>query len=158
MTSTQRTWLTQNAYDRLREELAGLLAHRAGEGDGAPPHDPDSNEEIMERERRQARIHQIEDLLKNAVVGEDPPDDGVAEPGMVLTVRYDGDEETETFLMGLRDESVGGDIPVYSPNSPLGLALTGAREGEQRTYELPNGRTMRVTLVKAVPYGHHSAH
>ncbi|MFF3665116.1 GreA/GreB family elongation factor [Microtetraspora malaysiensis] len=156
MTSTQRTWLTQNAYDRLREELAELLGHRTGDGDDAMPHDPDSNEEIMDRERRQARIHQIEDLLKNAVVGEDPPDDGVAEPGMVLTVRYEGEEETETFLMGLRDESVGGDIPVYSPNSPLGVALTGAREGEQRTYALPNGRTMKVTLVKAVPFGHHT--
>ena len=46
---------------------------------------------------RQARIRQIQDLLTNVVVGEDPPDDGIAEPGMVLTVRYDDTGEIETF-------------------------------------------------------------
>ena len=51
---------------------------------------------------RQARIRQIQDLLTNAVVGEDPPDDGIAEPGMVLTVRYDDTGEIETFLLGVR--------------------------------------------------------
>ncbi len=75
---------------------------------------------------RQARIRQIQDLLTNAVVGEDPPDDGIAEPGMVLTVRYDDTGEIETFLLGVRGVE-DADIDVYSMQSPLGSAIAGAR-------------------------------
>ena len=103
---------------------------------------------------RQARIRQIQDLLTNAVVGEDPPDDGVAEPGMVLTVRYDDTGEIETFLLGVRGVE-DADIDVYSMQSPLGSAIVGARPGEQRTYSIPSGANLPVTLLKAVPYGMH---
>ena len=101
---------------------------------------------------RQARIRQIQDLLTNAVVGEDPPDDGVAEPGMVLTVRYDDTGDIETFLLGVRGVE-DADIDVYSMQSPLGSAIVGARPGEQRTYSIPSGANLPVTLLRAVPYG-----
>jgi transcription elongation factor GreA len=91
--------------------------------------------------------------LVNAVVGEDPPDDGIAEPGMVLTIRYD---DTETFLMSLRGVEYD-DIAVYSNQSPLGAAIAGARPGERRTYTLPNGAVLTVTLLDAAPYGMHTA-
>ncbi|MDQ0380420.1 GreA/GreB family elongation factor [Amycolatopsis thermophila] len=139
-------WLTEEAYARLSDELAALRAADAA-GDG--------EDRVLELRRRQARVGELEDLLRRAVVGQAPPDDGVAEPGMVLTVRFDDDPETETFLLGFRDG--GGDLEVYSPDSPLGRALTGARQGESRTYTVPSGATVRVTLVAAVPYGHHAA-
>ena len=104
---------------------------------------------------RQARIRQIQDLLTNAVVGEDPPDDGIAEPGMVLTLRYDDTGEIETFLLGVRGAE-DADIDVYSMQSPLGSAIAGARPGEQRTYTIPSGANLPVTLLKAVPYGMHT--
>lgn len=90
----------------------------------------------------------------NATVGEDPPDDGIAEPGMVLTVRYDETGDTETFLLGVRGAE-HDDIEVYSLQSPLGAAIVGARPGERRTYTLPNGGELGVTLLKSVPYGVH---
>ncbi|MCT2584824.1 GreA/GreB family elongation factor [Actinophytocola gossypii] len=129
-------WLTPQAHSRLRAELDALLASGADDVSS-----------------RQARIRQLQDLLHNAVVGEDPPDDGIAEPGMVLTVRYDDTDETETFLLGTRTAE-HGDLEVYSPESPLGAALTGAHQGDHRTYQTPTGATVRVTLLKAVPYGH----
>ena len=67
----------------------------------------------------QARVQQIHDLLFNAVVGEDPPEDGIAEPGMILTIRYDDSADTETFLLGARSAE-HSDIEFYSDNSPLG--------------------------------------
>ena len=85
----------------------------------------------------QARIREIEDLLTNAVVGEDAVFDPVAEPGMVLTIRYDDTGETETFLLGRRDVEDAG-IKVYSTASPLGRAIAGARPGDQRIYAVPN--------------------
>ena len=89
------------------------------------------------------------------MVGEDPPDDGIAEPGMVLTVRYDDTGEIETFLLGVRGVE-DADIDVYSVQSPLGSAIVGARPGEQRTYSIPSGANLPVTLLKAVPYGMHA--
>src|SRR6185312_15931095 len=103
---------------------------------------------------RQARIQQIHDLLINAVVGDDPPDDGIAEPGMVVTVRYDDTGDTESFLLGIRGAE-HGDSEVYSIRSPLGAAILGARPGERRTYQLPSGAQLSVTMLTAVPYGLH---
>lgn len=143
MTETHGVWMTQQTKDRLLAELAELSAPQSVSG----------GEDIEEQQARQARIHQIHDLLAVAVVGQDPPDDGVAEPGMVLTVRY-SDGDSETFLLGVRDDDQSG-LEVYSPQSPLGKAITGARPGEERTYQVPSGATVTVTLLDAVPYGLH---
>jgi transcription elongation GreA/GreB family factor len=145
MTDSQGVWMTQQTKDRLLAELAEL----------SEPHIGSGSADISEQQSRQARIHQIHDLLSVAVVGEDPPDDGVAEPGMVLTVRYD-DGDTETFLLGVRDDDQSG-LEVYSPQSPLGKAITGARPGEQRSYQVPSGANVTVTLLEAVPYSLHQA-
>lgn len=142
MSGPQSVWMTRSAYERLQDELTELLE----------THEEDESVALDHLPARTARIAQIRDLLSHAVVGEDPPDDGIAEPGMVLTVRYDDTEETETFLLGVRDVDPG-DMEVYSPQSPLGLALAGARPGEQRSYRVPSGNEVSVTLLAAVPYG-----
>ncbi|MCR3750660.1 GreA/GreB family elongation factor [Lentzea californiensis] len=142
MTSTApRVWLSPQAHHRLRNELTTLLVPARGDDSG-----------FASQRDRETRIRQINDLLDHAIVGEDPPDDGVAEPGMVLTVRFDDTGETETFLLGARGAE-HGTIEVYSPGSPLGTAVNGARQGEQRTYRTPSGATVRVTVLNAVPYG-----
>jgi transcription elongation factor GreA len=150
MTSTERIWMTSQAHTRLRTELAGL---RSRPGIEVPENSTDYNDTLVANyAARQTRIHQLEDLLTHAVVGEDPPDDGIAEPGMVLTIRYDDTGEVETFLLGVRGAE-DTDIEVYSMQSPLGSTIVGARIGEQRTYSIPNGKDLPVTLLKAVPYG-----
>jgi transcription elongation factor GreA len=150
MTSTEGLWMTLEAHARLKAELAALRSRPSVE---VPDDFMDYDDNLVAKyAARQARIRQIEDLLANAVVGEDPPDDGVAEPGMVLTVRYDDTGETETFLLGVRGAE-DADIDVYSMQSPLGGAIAGARLGEQRTYSIPSGSNLPVTLLKAVPYG-----
>jgi transcription elongation GreA/GreB family factor len=150
---TRRVWLTPGAHRRLRDELADLFAIDTAEAGG---HDRDEGDAggRPARSRRRERVREIRELLARAVVGEDPPDDGMAEPGMVLTVHYGDADDTETFLLGMRAVE-HGDIEVYSPASPLGSALLGARRGEQRTYRVPDGSTVQVTLVDAVPYGRH---
>jgi transcription elongation factor GreA len=143
-------WLTPDAAERLRNELNELIALTEASSD-------DAGEQALERyQERENRIQQIRDLLDDAVIGQDPPDDGVAEPGMVLTVRYDDTGDVETFLLGIRGAE-HGDLQVYSPSSPLGTALVGARQGEQRTYQVPSGAVLPVTLLEAVPYGRYRA-
>lgn len=142
MTGTQQhPWISPQAYERLQRELAAL---RELSANGTADCD------------WRARIKQIHDLLANAVVGEDPPDDGIAEPGMVLTIRYDDTGDVETFLLGVRGAEYA-DMEVYSSQSPLGAAITGARPGQRRTYRLPSGTALTVTLLNAVPYGLHAA-
>jgi transcription elongation factor GreA len=150
MTSTERVWMTREAHTRLQRELAALRSRPSIE---VPDDLMDYDDNLVAA--RQARIRQIQDLLTNAIVGEDPPDDGVAEPGMVLTVRYDDTGEIETFLLGVRGAEDAG-IDVYSMQSPLGSAIAGARPGEQRSYSIPSGANLPVTLLKAVPYGMHA--
>lgn len=147
MTSTTpRVWLTPQAHHRLRNELTALLTPAR-----TWPDDEAGEPGIAGDQARERRIRQINDLLSHAVVGEDPPDDGVAEPGMVLTVRFDDAGDTETFLLGVRGAE-HGTIEVYSPDSPLGAAVNGALRGEQRAYRVPSGATVRITLLDAVPY------
>ena len=97
------------------------------------------------------RIQQLKDILEKAEVGETPPDDGVVEPGMKVTVALVGLDFEETFLFGAR-EMAGDDIKVSSPQSPLGQAIDGARRGDTVTYTLPNGKEQKAEIVEAVPY------
>jgi transcription elongation factor GreA len=159
-TQTQVTWLTQDAHDRLKNELDELVAQRPAiaqkinaareEGDlkeNGGYHAAREEQGVME-----ARIRHLQELLHTAKVGETPTESGTAVPGTVLTVRFEGDDDTETFLLGSREEGSHGDLEVYSPNSPLGSALIGAKAGDTRSYALPDGGSMEVTLVSAEPY------
>lgn len=162
MTDTQVVWLTQESYDRLKSELDQLIAHRpiiaAEINDRREEGDLRENGGYHAAREQQgqeeARIRQLQELLNTAKVGEAPTESGVALPGSVVTVYYDGDEsDTETFLIATRQEVVGdGKLEVYSPNSPLGSALLDAKVGETRTYTVPNGSTVKVTLKEAKPY------
>ena len=163
MTDTQITWLTQESYDRLKAELDQLIANRpviaAEINDRREEGDLRENGGYHaareEQGQQEARIRQLQDLLNNAKVGEAPKQSGVALPGSVVKVYYDGDQDdTETFLIGTREQGVngGGGLEVYSPLSPLGGALIDAKVGDTRTYTVPNGSTVKVTLVSAEPY------
>jgi transcription elongation factor GreA len=160
VTDTQVAWLTQEAYDRLKHELDELVANRkvmaaeinARREEGDLKENGGYHAAREEQGQQEARIRQLQELLRSAKVGVAPTTDGVAAPGMVITVRYEGDNDTEDFLLANREEGSHGDLEVYSPNSPLGEALLGAKNGETREYTLPNGSLQKVTMIKAVPY------
>jgi len=155
----QTTWLTQEAYDRLSAELEESKGPRRADIVGkieAAREEGDLKENggyhaaKDEQGKLEARIRQLTQLLRDAKVGDAPTSAGVAGPGMVVEVRYAGDDDAERFLIGSREDKA--DIPVYSANSPLGLALTGAKVGEQVSYTLPNGSSMTVEVLSAEPY------
>jgi len=150
------TWLTQEAYDRLRAELETLIAGRPAmaaeinerreEGDLKENGGYHAAKE--EQGKQEARIRQLQDLLRTAEVGEAPAIANIVEPGVVVTVRFTDDNETETFLLGSREISATTDLTVYSPESALGAAITGHRAGETVEYQTPHGKTLRVTVLK----------
>jgi len=161
MTGTVVTWLTQEAHDRLQHELDQLVAHRpviaAEINDRREEGDLKENGGYHaardEQAKQEARIRHLQEILRSAQVGVSPADDGVVEPGMVVTIAYDGDDDDkETFLLGSREEGVHGSMQVYSPQSPLGQAILGATRGESREYILPNGRVQKVAVLEAKPF------
>jgi transcription elongation factor GreA len=158
-------WLTQEAYERLKAELEHLmgpvraeLSRRIGEArdEGDLRENGGYHAAKEEQGKTEAQIRKLQDMLRRVRVGATPADDGVVEPGMKVTIRFKGDDDTETFILGSRellalDESV--DLEVYSPQSPLGAAISGKRKGDEATYAAPNGRDVTVEIVDAVPFG-----
>ena len=155
----QVTWLTEEAYDRLSDELTEAKGPRradivskieAAREEGDLKENGGYHAAKDEQGKLEARIRQLTQLLRDAKVGDAPTSSGVAGPGMAVEVRYHGDDDTERFLIGSREDKAK--IPVYSANSPLGLALTGAKVGDHVGYTLPNGGAMTVELLSAEPY------
>jgi len=162
-TSDNATWLTQEAYDRLKAELEHLqgpgrteIAKKieAAREEGDLRENGGYHAAKEEQGKQEARILQLRHLLENAQVGTAPSVSGVAAPGMVVKVAFDGDDDdTLEFLLGSREDA-GAAIEVYSPQSPLGSSINGRKVGDTSEYELPNGKTMAVKLLAAEPYQH----
>jgi len=158
--ATPTTWLTQEAHDRLKGELDALIGKRQEvareindrreEGDLRENGGYHAAKE--EQGKQEARIRQLEQLLRQAQVGDAPTEGSTAGPGMVVTVRFDGDDEPETFLVGSREIGATTDLQVYSPESAMGAAITGHAVGESLTYAAPNGRKITVEIVEVRPF------
>ena len=150
-------WLSQSAYDRLhaeldhlkttgREEAAAAIKAARAHGDLRENAEYDTAKD--EQGKMEARIRQLEDMLRRAQVGSAPAGDVVGAGNVVTTVDEDGDEET--FLIGSREDRTTG-LTVVSADSPLGRALVGARVGDTVRYQAPAGHfTIKVTTVKAL--------
>ncbi|MDO4258392.1 MAG: transcription elongation factor GreA [Actinomycetaceae bacterium] len=157
MADTQ--WLTQAQYDALtaelterievkRPEIAKLIDAARQEGD--LKENGGYHAARNEQSLNETRIQALQEMLANAEVGETPADDGIVEPGMVVTALVAGKEQK--FLLGSRD--AGGDlgIQVFSSQAPLGAAVIGHRAGDTLSYEAPNGRTIEVKILEATPF------
>lgn len=147
MSASRTAWLTGEGHEQVLAELNGLLrAH------GSAPRrlDDEGVDGLAIQEWRERRIRDLREVLLRGEVGTVPADDGVAEPGMLLTVRFDEDHDLEVFLLAHGAPTTSTE--VCSPDSPIGRALAGARPGEVRTCLLPSDVKVRLTLVSAVPW------
>ncbi len=155
-------WLTQEAFDKLRAELEDRTGPRrqeiidrisASRDEGDLKENGGYHAAKDEQGKNEARVRQLEEMLRHAEVGETPPDDGIVEPGMVVTYKFvgDDDDEAETFLLGAR-EIENESLKVYSPQSAMGSAIMGARKGDTVSYTTPSGREEKVEIVDAKPF------
>ncbi|MDH4118164.1 MAG: transcription elongation factor GreA [Acidimicrobiia bacterium] len=151
------TFLTPEAYDKLRAELEQLTSDGRAEiekriqearehGDLRENADYDAaknDQGLME-----ARIRQLESLLNTAEVRTVEVTDEVVVGSLVTVIDSDGDEME--FFVAPPENKVAG-VLLASPSGPLGRALLGARPGDDVTYQAPGGNfTVTVTAVK--PY------
>lgn len=150
-----KTWLTQDAFDRLKAELEDRtgpqrveitkrieLARQEGDlSENAGYHAAREAQGMNE-----ARIRHLAHFLEHAEIGAPEVEDGVAAVGRIVIVEFD-DGEQEKFLLGSRVESAPEGAEVLSPSSPLGAAVIGKRVGDDVTYALANGRSVTVTIA-----------
>lgn len=155
------TWLTQEGYDRLAEELAERSGPRRTEitkrielarEEGDLKENGGYHAAKEEQGKNEARIRVLKHLLENAQIGAPEAEHDEVAHGKVVTIRFTAFDEEETFLLGSREEAAHASIEVYSPTSPLGAAVLGKRVGDSASYTLANGKEMAVEVVKVEPY------
>lgn len=154
-----KTWLTQEAADRLAAELSELEGPRRAEivkrieaarAEGDLKENGGYHAAKEEQGKMEGRIRQLRHMLEHAIIGTPPASEsGIVGVGMKIKVDIGGDEMR--FLLGSR-EIAATDLDVYSENSPLGSAILGAKVGETVSYKAPNGREIQVAILEAEPF------
>ena len=148
----EQAHLSREAYTRLKDELEersttrrqdiSLWIERAREH-GDIKENADYDAAKNEQGHNESRIRQLEQILRDAVVGEDVSGDVVA-PGTIVEIRMEGDD-LASYLVGSIEER-HDTLEVLSTSSPLGQALLGHGPGETVSYEGPR-RTFAVEIV-----------
>lgn len=147
MAETKKNVLTKAGLDRLEKELEDLKVNRRREvaqkikeareqGDLSENAEYDAAKD--EQRDIEARIEEIEKILKNAEVADDEFGAGVINLGSTVTV-YDCefDEELVFKLVGSTEaKSLENKI---SNEAPLGKALIGKVAGDEVEVETPSG-------------------
>jgi transcription elongation factor GreA len=143
--------LSRSARAALLARLEDLQAQRdqvalesipaTGSGDAA---DHAGNVEALVRlGELDARIAMLQVQLQAPEADARPA--SVAELGSVVRLRFDGDDETQDYLIGLVEQA-GSGVEVITPTSPLGSVLLGARPGDRLSYKVASGAVLQVTL------------
>lgn len=139
--------LTQAGYDKLQEELDDLkinsrkeIAEKIKEAraQGDLSENAEYDAALDEQRDIEARIEEIENILKNAEVMEDHPDDGSVSIGSHVTIKEVGtDDEWDIIIVGSSEaNSLKGKI---SNESPVGEAVMRHKAGETVTVESLEG-------------------
>ena len=148
------THLSQEAYDRLKAELEDLTTR--GRVDiaqtieiarelGDLKENADYHAARDDQGRMEARIRQLQSLIDHAVIVDGSQASDVVSAGVIVALRYEGDEDADRFLVGSIEER-RSDVAVVSPASPLGQALLGHRKGDVVSYQAPGGN-LKVEIV-----------
>lgn len=151
-----QTQLTQETYERLHAELEDLRtrgrveiarAIESARALGDLSENGDYHAAKDTQGKMEARIRQLESMLRDAEIVDAGTvgADGAVSTGVVVSLRYAGDDDVEQYLIGSIEERRPG-VSVVSPNSPLGQALIGHRSGDRVAYDAPSG-PLEVEIV-----------
>jgi len=151
---TTVTFLTQEAYDRLNDELTYLettgrteIAKRieAAREEGDLKENGGYHAAKDQQGVQEARIVTLKNLLAHSKVGTAPESNGVVEPGTLVTAVIAGSEDT--FVVGNREIAKDSEHSVYSEQSPIGSAILGLKIGDKTSYTAPNGKEIAVEIT-----------
>jgi transcription elongation factor GreA len=146
--------LSQKAYDRLKAEHDELIT--VGRVDiarkietarelGDLKENGDYHAAKDFQGHMEARIRQLAGMIENCEIVEGTDGD-VVEPGCVVELRYEGDDDTDLYFFGSVEER-GVEHDIVSPRSPLGVALAGAKPSDKVDFTSPTGANLTVEVV-----------
>lgn len=149
----EKEYLTQEKFDALqaelhdlktvkRKEIAEHLEYARSLGDLSE--NAEYHEAREDQAQAEARIQQIETILKNALIVTHKSGDTV-EVGSKVTITKAGDSAEQKFILVGSEEA---DISVgkISHNSPLGSALFGKKKGDTFEFQSPKG-SVKYTII-----------
>lgn len=148
------THLSAQAHQRLVDELEDLTTRgrveiarqiEAARALGDLSENGDYHAAKDSQGKMESRIRQLQAMLADAVIVDPAARSAEVIAGSVVGLRYSGDDEVESYLVGSIEERPD-DLPVISVGSPLGQALLGHGAGEKVSYEAPNG-ALEVEIV-----------
>lgn len=146
--------LSQQAHDRLQAELEDLTTRgridiarkiETARELGDLSENGDYHAAKEEQGKMEGRVMHLEGTLEDCIIVEAATATDTVAMGNIVEIRYDGDTETERYLVGSIEERREGVI-VMSSSSPLGAALLGAKIGQGVSYQAPGG-TLAVEIV-----------
>jgi transcription elongation factor GreA len=155
--SVDEVHLSREARDRLAQEHAFRSGERRSEisqwierarehGDIRENADYDAAKN--EQGHNEARIRHLDALLRSAVVVESAEAD-VVQPGTLVEIRMDDEDDTHEYLVGSIEER-HETYDVLSPSSPLGTVLMGRMPGDIVDFAGPK-KTFQVEIVSVAP-------
>jgi len=97
-----------------------------------------------EQGKMAGRIIHLASVLENCEILDQISDSSVT-PGVVVEIKFEGDETTEKYLFGSIEERRDG-LEVISPGSPMGQALENGLVGAKVSYQAEAG-TLSVEIV-----------
>ena len=146
--------LSQKAFDRLKAEHDELttvgrvdIARKieAARELGDLKENGDYHAAKDHQGQMEARIRQLAAMIENCEIVEGTDGD-IVEPGSVVELRYEGDDDVDTYFYGSVEER-GIEHDIISPGSPLGKALAGATVGDKVSFDSPTGATLTVEVM-----------
>lgn len=146
--------LSQKAYDRLKAEHDELVTVgrvdiarkiEAARELGDLKENGDYHAAKDHQGHMEARIRQLAAMLENAEIVEGS-DGELVEPGSIVELRYEGDDDPEFYFFGSVEER-DVEHEIISPGSPLGEALYGAKPGDKVEFASPTGVQLAVEVV-----------
>lgn len=142
----EKEYLTQEKFNELqlelhdlktvkRKEIAEHLEHARSLGDLSE--NAEYHEAREDQAQTEARIIQIESILKNAAIVKHTSGD-IVEVGSKVTILKEGEKTESTFtLVGSEEADIS--VGKISHNSPLGAALFRKKKGESFEFQSPKG-------------------
>lgn len=152
----EKIYLTSEGFLEIEEELNHLKNERRPEiikalkdaralGDLSENADYDAARD--EQAKVEGRILELEKILEKATIIESNKD-GKVGLGSTVTIYYIDDEEEEEYMIVGSKEADPSENKV-SNESPLAKAIMGAKEGDVRSVESPNGKyDVKIVSVK----------
>lgn len=146
------TQLTKQGFEKLKNELEELknkkkpvvlerLTKARAMGDLSENSEYTSAKE--ELNFIEERIEEIEEILKNAKIAENPNNDDTVELGETVVVEKNNEKFVYTIVGEYEADPINGKISI---GSPIGKSLIGRKIGEVVEIETPGGKIVYKIL------------